>query len=256
MQKKSNSRPIDHDCFVCLDCETTGLDPEVDSIIELAVAKFDSKEIFAQMEHLIDPECDIPATSIKIHHITPEMVKDKPKIAEVLQTYLDFIGNSTIVGHGVEFDMKLLAKAAERLNIPCTIMTNPSIDTVRMGRLYGESPSNSLEMLRQHFNIEEEGAHRAMNDVMVNINVFRFLSKFHKSSKELITLLKKPIMLKYMPLGPHKGRLIKDVPLEFLRWSANKNFDEDFLFTVRSELKRRKEGVQFGQSGNPFLTLE
>ena len=54
------------------------------------------------------------------------------------------------------------------------IEKQPFIDTLRMARLYGESPINSLERLRQHFNIAAEGAHRAMSDVIVNIEVFKY----------------------------------------------------------------------------------
>ena len=68
-------------------------------------------------------------------------------------------------------------------------------------------------------------------------------------------MLEKPILLKAMPLGKHKGRLMKEIPVEYLRWAVNKDFDQDLLFSIRTELKRRKSGNQFSQSSNPFSTL-
>lgn len=241
--------------FICIDCETTGLDARQDRIIEVAVMCFDEHQVYAQMESLVNPECEIPETSIAIHHITPEMVKDKPTIAEILPSVLQLIGKHIIVGHGVGFDIDILAIAAERHGIPCTIRHNVYIDTLRMARLYGESPINSLEHLRKHFNIPLEGAHRAMSDVIVNREVFKWLAKAYKTTEQLFDVLSRPILMPIMPLGKHKGRPLKEVPLQYLQWMANKDFDQDLLFSIRSELKRRKKGNLFNQASNPFLNL-
>ncbi len=241
--------------FICIDCETTGLDAKQDRIIEVAVMCFDSNQIFDQMETLINPECIIPETSIAIHHITPDMVKDKPTIAQILPEILKLIGNHIIVGHGVGFDIDILAIAAERHGIPCKIRQNPFLDTLRMARLYGESPINSLEHLRKHFNIPLEGAHRAMSDVIVNKEVFKCLAKNFKTSEQIFEALSRPILMATMPLGKHKGRSLKDIPLQYLQWIVHKDFDQDLLYSVRSELKRRKKGNLFNQAGNPFLNL-
>ena len=164
---------IKEDTFICLDLETTGLDPRADRIIEIGAVIFNFSETIATFESLIDPECLIPESSIAIHHITNDMVQGKPKIQEVLPNLLKFIGKHIMVGHGIPLDMSFLNEAAKRYCIPCTLESHPYIDTLRLARLYGESPSNSLETLRAHFNIAAEGAHRAMNDVIVNIEVFR-----------------------------------------------------------------------------------
>jgi DNA polymerase-3 subunit epsilon len=241
--------------FVCIDCETTGLDAKQDRIIEVAVMVFDAEQAYAQMESLIDPECVIPETSIAIHHISQEMVHGKPLIAQVLPEVLKMIGDHIIIGHGVGFDIDIVATAAERHGIPCKIRKNRVLDTLRMARLYGESPVNSLEYLRKHFNIPLEGAHRAMSDVIVNREVFKYLAKKFKTTEQLFEALSRPILMSTMPLGKHKGRLIKEIPLQYLQWICNKDFDQDLLFSVRTELKRRKKGNLFNQSGNPFSHL-
>lgn len=241
--------------FICLDCETTGLDAKKDRIIEVAVMRFDFSQTYEEIDEMIDPECPISPESIAIHHITEEMIKGKPKIHEVLSPILKLIGNHIIIGHGIGFDIELLANAAERASIPCTIRNNPSLDTLRMARLYGESPVNSLEQLRIHFNIPQEGAHRALNDVIVNVGVFKYLAKKFKTTEQIFEALSRPIQLKTMPLGKHKGRLFKEVPLQYLIWAAHQDFDQDLLFSIRSEIKRRKKGDLFSQAGNPFSNL-
>jgi DNA polymerase III subunit epsilon len=155
----------------------------------------------------------------------------------------------------VGFDIELVANAADRAGIPHRLRSNPMLDTLRMARLYGESPTNSLEQLRQHFNIQFEGAHRALNDVIVNKEVFRYLAMKFKTTEQLFEVLSKPIKMKIMPLGKHKGRLIKEVPLDYLLWAANKEFDQDLLYSIRSEIQRRKKGNLFSQSNNPFSDL-
>lgn len=246
---------IHKDSFICLDCETTGLDPEKDQIIEIALTRFTFEEQMESYETLIDPMVSIPEESIAIHHITDAMVQGKPKIAEVLPHILSFIGKQIIVGHGISTDIAFLISAAKQNNIPCRLPSHPSIDTLRLARLYGESPTNSLQKLRQHFNIPEEGAHRAMNDVIVNIEVFKQLAKTFKTTEQMLERLKSPILLKTMPLGKFKGRPFSEISIEYLRWAAHQKFDQDLLFSLKTELKKRKQGKQFGQVSSPFADL-
>lgn len=246
---------VTKDTFVCFDCEATGLDPEKDRLIEIAAAKFTSEGIVDRCEDLINPGILIPQHTIEIHHITDEMVKDKPSIDSVIKKYLDFIGDHIVVGHAIPFDLALLNAEAKRIGMQTNLTQQRYIDTLRLARLYGESPTNSLESLRKHFNIKAEGAHRAMSDVVVNIEVFKYLSQKFRTTEEILKRLEKPIALKLMPLGKHKGRPFREVPVEYLRWAANQNFDQDLLFSLRSELKKRKQGNLFSQASNPFADL-
>jgi DNA polymerase-3 subunit epsilon len=246
---------IHQEIFVCLDCESTGLEPEKDRMIEVAAARFNFEKIVQQYETLIDPECEIPSSSQEIHKISQEMVQGKPKVAEILPALLKLIDGHILVGHGIGFDIALIAAEAKRHQIPTKIHEAPFIDTLRLARLYGESPINSLDKLRQHFNIEAQGVHRAMSDVVVNIEVFKFLTKNYKTTEEVFRVLQKPIKLRAMPLGKHKGRRFEEIPLEYLLWAEKKDFDQDLLFSIRSEIKNRRRGGGFEQSANPFHNL-
>ncbi|NGX37403.1 MAG: DNA polymerase III PolC-type [Chlamydiae bacterium] len=246
---------IEKEVFLCLDCETTGLDPQNNRLIEIAVVTFTFEKILDTYETLIDPKCPIPQETILIHHISDDMVSGKPEASSILPKVLKMIGNHIIVGHGIQMDIAFILQECKRACIPCNIHENAFLDTLRMARLYGESPVNSLERLRQHFNIAEEGAHRAMSDVIVNIEVFKYLSQKFKTTKELQKRLEKPILLKAMPLGKHKGRRFSDIPIEYLHWAAHKDFDQDLLYSIRSELKMRKKGQKFHQASNPFADL-
>ncbi len=247
---------VNTDTFLCLDCETTGLDPKTNRMIEVAAVKFTFTEHLETYETLIDPECDIPAPSIEIHHISMDMIKGKPKVREILPQLLEFIGSHIIIGHGIQLDLSFLIESAKRSQVPCNLQANTFIDTLRLARLYGESPTNSLARLREHFNIADEGAHRAMNDVVVNIAVFKHLCSKFKTTEQILERLKRPILLKAMPLGKYKGRPFNEIPLEYLQWASRADFDQDLLFSLRSELQRRRKGEDFRLASNPFAKLD
>lgn len=246
---------LEKDTFICLDCETTGLEAKDDRLIEIGIVKFTFSQILDSYETLIDPERPIPPLTIDIHHITDEMVKGQPRIKEILPKVLEMVGSNIIVGHGIKLDIDFICEEAKRNQVPCNLDKNKLIDTLRLARLYGESPVNSLERLRKHFNIAEEGAHRAMSDVIVNIEVFKRLSTAFKTTKDLMQRLEKPILLKVMPLGKHKGRPFSEIPIQYLQWAAHKDFDQDLLFSIRSELKKRKKQANFQQASSPFGNL-
>src|SRR5690606_1629782 len=105
---------IHKDTFVCLDCETTGLDAANDRIIEIAVVIFTFDEVKTVYETLIDPEIPIPEASTEIHNITDAMVKNKPKIEEVLPEVFKLVGRHIIVGHAITTDINFLTHAAQR----------------------------------------------------------------------------------------------------------------------------------------------
>ncbi len=246
---------LQKETFICLDCEATGLNIEAEEIVEIAVVKFNFDEILDQYETLVDPCRIIPLESVAVHHITDEMVKGKPKIEHVLPKIFEMIGDYPIMGHNIAFDLTLIASSAKKRNIACPINMQNSIDTVRLARLYGESASNKLEDLRKHFNIPDEGAHRAMNDVVVNIKVFKYLSKDFKSKDDIMKRLREPILMKMMPLGKHKGKPFKELPIDYLHWAIHQDFDKDLLFSLQDEKRKRHKKKPFLDSCNPFADL-
>ncbi|MCH9625282.1 MAG: 3'-5' exonuclease DinG [Chlamydiales bacterium] len=241
--------------FICLDCEFTGLDLENDRLLELAAVRFTFSETLDEFDTLVNPECTISEDAFAIHHISAEMVHNKPRVAEQLPDFLNFIGKDLIVGHGVGMDLDMIEKAAQRAHIPFTLKSRPFIDTLRLARHYGDSPNNSLERLAAHFNVPNQGSHRALNDVKMNIEVFKHLTRRFKTLKQVFDILASPIKIKYMPLGKHKGRLFSEIPLQYLQWAAHLDFDQDLLYSIRLEIKKRKKGGGFKQVSNPFSNL-
>lgn len=241
--------------FVCLDCEFTGLDMEKDRIIEIAAVKFTFSEIVSEFDELIQPDCPISKDALEIHHISSDMLVNKPHIEEILPKLFSFVDKNIIVGHAIKSDLEMLSRAAKRAGLDSPLDSAVCIDTLRLARLYGDSPNNSLENLAKHFNVPVEKMHRALHDVIMNIDVFKHLVRKFKTLDQLQKSLSKPIKMKYMPLGKYKGRIFKEIPIHYLRWASNMDFDEDLLYTIRLELNARKKGDGFANVCNPFSGL-
>ncbi|MCP5469646.1 MAG: DUF3820 family protein [Chlamydiales bacterium] len=241
--------------FVCLDCEFTGLDFENDRVIEIAAARFTFDGIIEEYDQLVDPEHPISKDALRVHNISEEMLQGKPKIADVLPAFFNFVGKDRIVGHMIGGDIKMLTKEAERAGIPCPLKEENCVDTLRLARHYGDSPSNSLETLARHFNVPFDKTHRALDDVQINITVFKRLVERYSTLEQILKILDRPIEMKYMPLGKHKGRFFSEIPLSYLKWAAHMDFDMDLLYSIRKEINKRKKGGGFAQASNPFSEL-
>lgn len=171
------------DIKIVLDLETTGLDYKREKIIEFAGIKMVNNEITEEFETLINPEQEIRHSSIEIHHITPDMVKDAPTIAEVMPKIMDFIKDYPIVAHNAIFDHSFLNQASK--NLYGEGIKNPKIDTFHMYKeVFPEEHSHGLESMLRRFNIDLPVIHRAMSDAKGLACVYPHLKNFYEKKLE------------------------------------------------------------------------
>ena len=78
--------------FIAFDLETTGTKPQADRIVEIGAVLFDGDQAAGTYGTLIDPGVPIPADASAVNGITDEMVRGKPRIADVLSDFADFCG--------------------------------------------------------------------------------------------------------------------------------------------------------------------
>lgn len=149
--------------YVVIDLETTGLSPDYSEIIELAAIKVENNQIVDKYQQLVKPDEEIDEFITSITGITNEMVKDAPKINEVLDKYLEFIGDATILGHNVSFDVNFVFDNA--LNCYDKTFSNDYIDTMRISRkLFKEERHHRLQDLIKRFELGGSQEHRALSD--------------------------------------------------------------------------------------------
>lgn len=150
---------------IVLDTETTGLDYTREKIIEFAAIRLENGKIKAKFQTLINPEQHIRKSSMAIHGISEEMVKDAPTEAETLPAILEFIGDYPIVAHNAIFDYSFLNEAS--LRVFNKELTNARIDTQQLFKeVYPDLESHGLEALTRKFKVEFTTHHRAMADAM------------------------------------------------------------------------------------------
>lgn len=172
--------------YVVFDLETTGLSPVKDEMIELAGIKVNGGEITDTFSTLINPGRKIPAAASRVNQITDEMVADAPLLKDVLEDFLTFFGSYVLVGHNIRsFDLKFISYAAYSL-FGKTI-ANDYIDTLYMSRrCLPQLGSHKLVDVSAYFSLNCEGAHRALNDCMMNQQCYEAMGKIEPAAGDEI----------------------------------------------------------------------
>lgn len=148
---------------IVLDVETTGLDHKKEKMVEFAAIRLENGKMKDRFETLINPEQHIRKSSIAVHGITEEMVKDAPTEAEAMPKILEFIGDYPIVAHNAIFDYSFINEAAIRQT--GKPITNKYIDSQMMFKeIYPDLESCGLESLMKKFSVDFSTRHRAMAD--------------------------------------------------------------------------------------------
>ena len=172
------STPLWEVTFCVLDLETTGGSPATCEITEIGAVKYRGGELVGRFQTLVNPGCEIPPTITILTGITHAMVVDAPMIDEALPTFLEFIGDSVIVGHNVRFDMSFLNAASERLGYGR--LGNRTVDTAALARRLVRPDVRNLRLgtLAAHFRSPVTPNHRALADAEATAYVlFRLLEQ-------------------------------------------------------------------------------
>jgi len=97
--------------YVALDIETTGLDPSVDEIIELAAIRVRDGVRADTFASLVKPRNTISGFITELTGITNDMVSGAPRVESILPQFCEFIGGDVVVGHNVNFDINFIYDA-------------------------------------------------------------------------------------------------------------------------------------------------
>ena len=164
--------------YVCLDCETTGLNPRKDEILSIgAVHIKDNKVIMRETFNIfVKPSKNISAESIKIHHIRPIDLKNAMTPKEAILKLLDFIGSRPIVGYYIKFDIAMISKYTKKyigINLP-----NESIEVSSMFFKSKKKTSEyefidlKFDTIMKELDIPTLGKHDALNDAIMTSMMF------------------------------------------------------------------------------------
>ncbi len=160
---------------IILDTETTGLEP-VDGhrIVEIGALEMKNKVITGNKFHFyLNPERDMPTEAYRIHGLSGEFLKTKPLFIEIVDEFLEFIGNSRLVIHNAPFDIKFLNHELSRVGKP-SLEQMRAIDTLVMARKMFPGARSSLDALCKRFKVDNSGRqmHGALKDAALLADVY------------------------------------------------------------------------------------
>lgn len=159
--------------YAIIDIESNGGKFREESIIEIAIYRFDGHEVTDQFISLVNPEDEISKYVQKLTGITPKMVKTAPKFHELARRVLEITEGATLVGHNIEFDYRMLRQSFKRLGYEFRINT---LDTIELSRkLIPNAESYSLGKLVKSLGIPMTSQHRASGDARATLELFKLL---------------------------------------------------------------------------------
>ena len=252
--------------YSIIDIESNGAGFRKESIIEIAIYKYDGHEIVDQFISLINPENEITPFVQKLTKISPKMVKTAPKFHEIAKRVVEITEGTTLVGHNIDFDYRMLRKEFKRLGYEFKINT---LDTIPLAKkLIPEAESYSLGKLVKSLGIPLTDQHRAGGDARATLDLFKLLIIKDKDS-EIIQQHHEEVNAKtYL----NKVRdLTQDLPSErgilYFQNSDGKIIFSDFVedlnkfaksvFNTKKKrwekLQEETENIQYELTGNDIL---
>ena len=170
-----------------LDTETTGLDFNVDKIIEIGIVELVDNVLTQNYFHeYINPEKNISVSAQKIHGISNDFLLDKPVFSDVARKFLDFIKDDAIIIHNAEFDTNFINK--ELQNCGFKDMKNSVIDTIKIAKKEFPGQTVNLDSLCRKLSVinTRQDYHGALLDATLLSKVYLRLTTGKQENLNLL----------------------------------------------------------------------
>jgi DNA polymerase III epsilon subunit family exonuclease len=153
--------------FAVVDCETTGVNPETDRILQLAAIVVNGEgEIVQTFDTVVKPEspADYTHGAEHIHGISEEQVAQGMPLREALQKLWEISDGNFFTAHNAQFDIGFIHAESKRVGLERQVETY--IDTLALSRKTDaeKERKHSLDALCEHYGIERDRAHEAKSD--------------------------------------------------------------------------------------------
>jgi DNA polymerase-3 subunit epsilon len=168
--------------LIVLDTETTGLSAENgDRIIEIGCVELLNRKLTGNNFHrYINPERDSHEDALRVHGISNEFLRDKPKFAAIADEFLAYVAGSELIIHNAAFDVGFLNKELERLGHPPIREVVASVtDTLAMAKEMFPGKRNSLDSLCDRLGVDNSGRtlHGALLDAELLADVYIYMTR-------------------------------------------------------------------------------
>lgn len=175
--------PYNGDEYVCFDCETTGLNPKKDEIISIGAIIIKENKILhsKKFERFCKTKQPLDEESIKIHHIRECDIENARDINEVIDEFLEFVGNRPCVGYYLEFDMAMVnryIKPKLGINLPNErFEVSAMYYDMMMKKHHSGNIDLRFDVMMDKLGLPRLGKHDAINDVIMTSMLFLKLKK-------------------------------------------------------------------------------
>ena len=164
--------------YVCLDCETSGLNSKKDEILSIGAVHIKDNKILMRKTFniFLKPSKNINVESIKIHHIRPVDLKNGIDAQEAIYQLLDFIGSRPIVGYYIKFDVAIISRYTKEfigIKLPNKTIEVSSLyyKTIRKRSDY-QFVDLRFDTILKKLDIPILGKHDALNDALMTAMIF------------------------------------------------------------------------------------
>ena len=167
---KGASGPLDGS-FVVFDTETTGLNTQMDKLIEISAVRVENGKVTEAFDTFVDPAMPIPSKVVELTGINDGMVAGAPDPDTALKQFLEFAGDRVLVAHNAHgFDIPILQAAARRAGVE---FRNPYIDSLPMAQaLYPGLGNYKLDTVNKYLELPKFNHHRAGDDAAALAAIF------------------------------------------------------------------------------------
>lgn len=171
---------------ILLDTETTGLDPrQGHRIIEVAALEMVNRRLTGRhFHHYVNPEREIDAGAMEVHGIRNEMLVDKPRFADIVAEFVDFVRDAELVIHNAPFDVGFLNAEFQLIGHPTVAQTCAGVvDTLAMAKTLHPGQRNNLDALCRRYGVDNSARtlHGALVDCELLAAVYLALTRGQES---------------------------------------------------------------------------
>ncbi len=174
---------------IVLDTETTGLDPfDGHRVVEIGCVELLNRiPTGASFHRYLNPERDMPEGAFKVHGLSADFLKDKPLFVDVLEEFLEFIGDSVLIAHNASFDYGFLCAELDRCQ-RAALPRDRVIDTIALARRKHSAGPYSLDALCVRYGIDNSRRtkHGALLDAEILAEVYLELIGARQASLILV----------------------------------------------------------------------
>jgi len=233
--------------IIFLDTETTDLEKDA-NLVQLAYKNTVTGKV---VNEYFKPTKPISYGAMAVHHITNEMVENKPIFAGSPQQLelVEELDDAIVVAHNVMYDINVLKNEG--------VVVNQYLDTLRLARHLVDSEEYKLQYLRYFLKLTGNGsAHDALGDIIVLESLFNHLKNLIAQNfklqddgeimEKMLELNKLPVLLKNINFGKYKGKTFKEVgeiDPDYLAWLYGSESqkpiaeqDEEKIYTLKHYL--------------------